>query len=286
MFNRKPQPDDAAPPTQASAASVSRIGVSAKATTAAEREAVAQSVNFETSLLALTRRSERRAWWVAGSAVCSTLLLGASYIFVMPLKEREPFLVVTDPYTSSATLVRVRDGAGTQEFSQTEVLNKSLVARYLTARESYDWDLVGRRDWELVHAMGTAPVNTLYAAQFKPENPFNPDRLYGRDKTARVRIKSIVLGSRAQGGFESATVRFDRVVLSRSAGRIESADAFIATLAFQFAPGLQMPENHLIENPLGFQVTAYRVDPDFADDPALRIREAARALSRVGGVVN
>lgn len=35
--------------------------------------AVAESVNFELTVADISRRSERRAWWVAGSAVTERL---------------------------------------------------------------------------------------------------------------------------------------------------------------------------------------------------------------------
>lgn len=248
----------------------------------AEQSIVAQSVNFEVGLSTLGRQSERRAWWVAACAVASTLLVSASYIFVMPLKERLPYLVVADPYTGTATLSRIRDSVTEHEVSQREIINKSHVARYITARESYDWDLTGRRDWDVVHAMGTPQVSASYAAQFTEKSGYNPDKLYGPTKVARVRIKSVVLTSGPNNTNAGATVRFDRAVFSKTGNRIERVESFIATLGYEYVKNLSMPEQFLIENPLGFQVVSYRVDPDLTPDQAALTRELSEVFQRLG----
>ena len=49
----------------------------------------------------------------------------------------------------------------------------------------------------------------------------------------------------------------------------EPLDSKIATLGFTYKPGLKMDEQDRIENPLGFQVTSYRVDNDYAAMPPL-----------------
>ena len=46
-------------------------------------------------------------------------------------------------------------------------------------------------------------------------------------------------------------------------------DSKIATLEFSYKANLKMDEEDRIENPLGFQVTSYRVDNDYATSPPL-----------------
>lgn len=291
MFKRKTTSAQATTTAQSGSTSaagsdpMSVVRSSLEGISPAEQAILAKSVDFEASLTESMRRSERRAWWVAGGALTSTVLVASSYIFVMPLKEKLPYLVVTDSYTGTATLSRIRDSLTEHEVSQREIIHKSHVARYVTARESYDWDLTGRRDWEVIQAMGTPQVSAAYAAQYTDTSGYNPDKLYGPSKVVRARIKSIVLSATGPNkSLGSATVRFDRAVISKMGNRIESVESFIATLAFEYVKNLKMPEHFLVENPLGFQVTSYRIDPDQTPDKAALTREVSETFQRLGVV--
>ena len=44
-------------------------------------------------------------------------------------------------------------------------------------------------------------------------------------------------------------------------------DSKIATIEFAYKSNLKMDDQYRIENPLGFQVTSYRVDSDYATAP-------------------
>ena len=72
-------------------------------------EAVARSVNFETTIADLARRSERRAWGVASGAIVMSLILAGGYFYMLPLKEKVPFLVMADAYTGTSTVARLTD---------------------------------------------------------------------------------------------------------------------------------------------------------------------------------
>ena len=66
---------------------------------------------------------------------------------------------------------------------------------------------------------------------------------------------------------QGATVRFQRSVYDKHSGSSQPLDSKIATLTFTYKSNLKMSEQQRIENPLGFQVTDYRVDTDFAPVP-------------------
>jgi type IV secretion system protein VirB8 len=51
-------------------------------------DAVATSINYEVTVADLAKRSERRAWWVASSALAMALILAGGYFYMLPLKER------------------------------------------------------------------------------------------------------------------------------------------------------------------------------------------------------
>ncbi|WP_018152866.1 virB8 family protein [Leeia oryzae] len=227
------------------------------------RKLVKDARNFEITLSDTIQKSEQRAWIVAGAASGLAVILAMGYMFVLPLKEKIPYLVMADPFTGSSSIARLNDDFHNASITSSEAINKSNVARFVTARESYDWDLIGRRDWNIVNAMSASSVASEYIALFNSNNPLNPDTIYGQSKSLRIRIKTIILkGAESGKPPTSAEVRFDRLVINKQAARIESADSKIASIAFEYSNNLKMKEELRVENPLGFRVTSYRVDPD------------------------
>ena len=69
-----------------------------KSTSPKIEHAVSKAVNFEITLADMARRSERRAWLVASAAMLLSLVLAAGYLYMLPLKEKVPYLVMADAY--------------------------------------------------------------------------------------------------------------------------------------------------------------------------------------------
>lgn len=257
-------------------------------------KAVVRAANYEVTIADLARRSERRAWMVAASAVTMSLILAGGYFAMLPLKERVPYLVMADAYTGTATVARLRGDFHNHDITKHEAVNRSNVAHFVLARESYDAALMKHRDWITVYTMAAPDVASGYTALNSPRNPDSPLNVYGGRQAVRVRILSIVLQGagpgKAAGG---ATVRFQRSLYDKSTGTSRPLDSKIATLEFTYKDNLAMDEKYRIQNPLGFQVTSYRVDTDFAAAPPIEpemvppAAMAAMAASQAGaGVVD
>ena len=241
-----------------------------QATTPAVDAAVGRAVNYELTIADLARRSERRAWMVAFAAVTMAVLLAAGCFALLPLKEKVPFLVMADAHTGNVAVARVDSDFGQRWITASEAVNRSHVARFVTMREAFDDALMQLRDWRAVHSMSAPQVAAAFSALHSPRNPDRPFSIYGRGKAVRVRILSIVfMGGGVDTPPDGATVRFQRSVYDKGSGVIEPLDSKIATLGFTYKPGLKMDEQDRIENPLGFQVTSYRVDNDYAAMPPL-----------------
>lgn len=227
--------------------------------------AVAQGVSFELTLAERARKSERRAWLVAWSAIVMSLILAGGYFLFLPLKEKVPYLVMADPYTGTASVARLSGNFQDRDITTEEAINKSNVAQFVLARESYDSGLIGQRNWRTTLSMAGPAVSPAYIALHSESNPERPFRLYGGASSVRTRILSIVLigggpGKRPTG----ATVRFQRSLYDKARGRLQPLDSRIATLEFTYNPDLRLSEEDRLLNPLGFRVTNYRVDDDFA----------------------
>jgi type IV secretion system protein VirB8 len=246
--------------------------------TPAIERAVAKSVNFELSIADLARRSERRAWWVAFSAIGMALILAGGYFYMLPLKQKVPYLVMADAYTGTATVARLTGNFGPSGITTSEAINRSNVAHFVLARESYDLAMLNLRDWKTVQTMASAGVKADYTNLYSAQNESSLYKLYGKDRAIRIRLLSIVLLGGGPGITpKGATVRFQRSLYNKTTGATQPMDSKIATIEFTYKPNLDMDDQSRIENPLGFWVTSYRVDNDYAAAPPPEVIQATAA---------
>jgi type IV secretion system protein VirB8 len=231
-------------------------------------EAVSRSVNFELTIADLAKRSERRAWWVAFTAIAMSLILAGGYFYMLPLKQKVPYLVMADAYTGTATVARLNGDFAMRGITTREAVNRSNVAHFVLARESYDLALVNLRDWKTVQTMASSGVKAAYTAMFSSINPDSWVKQYGQDQSIRVKLLSIQLIGGGPGITpRGATVRFQRRLYNKRNGATRPLDNKIATIEFTYKQNLEMDDQNRIENPLGFWVTSYRVDDDYATAP-------------------
>ena len=232
------------------------------------------AIDFEVSLTDLRRRSEKRAWTLA---MLFGFLLAASvsgYFFLLPLKESVPFVVLADAYSGQATVARLA-GSLPASLSASEALDRANVVTFVRARESYDASLIGDRDWGTVFSMAAPDVSSAYKRLHDPLNPSQPFKLYGKHASLRIRIVSLQMNSSA-GETRSATVRFARYLVDKTASTERLLDSKIAQIEYTYAPALKLQEQDRLLNPLGFQVRAYRVDTDYAATPSVQAEEVVQ----------
>jgi type IV secretion system protein VirB8 len=228
-------------------------------------QAVAKAVSYEVTVADLARRSERRAWWVAGASLVMSLALAGGYYYMLPLKEKVPFLVMADAYTGTATVARLTGSFENQNITASDAINRSNVAQYVMARESYDHAVMGLRDWQLVHVMSSKPVSDAVRARYAGNNPQSPITLYGKERAIRVRILSITpLEAQPNGGFRGASVRIQRSIYDKVKASTNYLDNQLVTLRFRYNNNLALNEQERILNPLGMEVFEYRVDNDYS----------------------
>jgi type IV secretion system protein VirB8 len=227
-------------------------------------QAVAQGVNFELTIADMARRNEKRAWGVAICSMGISVLLAGGYYYMLPLKEKVPYLILADAYTGTSSLSRLTDDVVNRRITASEAVNRSNIAHFVLARESYDLALTNLRDWPTVLTMASPDVAQAYMSLHATSNDQSPYKLYGKNRAIRVKILSIVLiGGEPGGTPRGATVRFQRSVYDKTNGASYPLDSKIATMEVTYKPNLRMDDQNRIENPLGFQVTSYRVDSDY-----------------------
>ncbi|MEA5124585.1 virB8 family protein [Xanthomonas floridensis] len=228
-------------------------------------QSVAKAVSYEITVADMARKSERRAWMVAGCSVALSIVLAGGYFYILPLKEKIPFLVMADAYTGTATVARLTGTFQGEKITTNEAVNRSNVAQYVLARESYDSQLMGLRDWDLVFLMSSDPVAASYRQLYARANPANPFVMYGREKAIRVKILSLTpLDARPDGGFSGASVRIQRNLFDKRTGTSKYLDSRIITMRFTYRNDVAFSEQDRVLNPLGFQVSDYRADTDYS----------------------
>jgi type IV secretion system protein VirB8 len=228
------------------------------------QEILKKSMDFESSVIAMVKRSERRAWMVAMGAMVLALLMGGAIAYMLPLKEKIPYLVTVDLKRSTSTISPLRDNIAASGIYASEALNRSHVARFVQAREGYDFDTINEYDWEYVASMSNDAVKNLFVKQFDGTNN-SPEKKWGRNTAIRVQVTSIVLngldeerGAKPTGG----TVRFEKWKFDKTTGKSEFLSSHLATMSFEYKTNLKMSDKLRLRNPLGFQVTAFRVDDE------------------------
>ena len=90
-------------------------------------------------------------------------------------------------------------------------------------------------------------------------NKAYPPDVYGPGAEVSVTVRRITFLSKSV-----AQVRFLKTL--RQAKQEAVTQPFVATVEFAFEPKTERSLAHVWENPLGFLVTAYRVDPETLED--------------------
>lgn len=195
-------------------------------------------------------RSRRLAWGVAAGACAIAAAAVAAVAALTPLKTVEPYVVRVDRATGA---VEVMSGLrGDDRLTYEEAVTKSFVATYVRARESW-LPAAAEANFRQVSIMSTPAEQQRWADAFRPSNPASPQVAWGPDAEAQVAIRAVSFVAP-----EVASVRFHRT-LRQGSQAIESD--WVATIAFRYAQA-PMSETDRLRNPLGFQVTSYRADPE------------------------
>ena len=211
--------------------------------------------DWEFSRQAQIEQSERRAWWVAGGACLFAGLAVAGMMISLPLKRTIPILFEVDKATGNVEMVDAVNNRTTIGYQ--ELLDKHWASRYITARESYFYRLL-QSDYDLTLALSSGPVARDYAALFQGDAAL--DKRLGADSEIRVSIISISLAPDAVS--PKAVVRFSKTRRNIETGVVEPVQYYVATVSYAYQPSMFGKEKDLIVNPLGYHVTAYRVDEE------------------------
>lgn len=205
---------------------------------------------WDADRLSAARRSARIAWSAAALssvlAICGVLAI----VGLTPLKRTEPYVVRVDSTTGAVEVMTALKDVRARSYD--EAVTKAFLATYVRSREGW-LPAAAEADFRQVSLMSTPQEQQRWAQAYRPSNPKSPQTLFGPSVQVLVEVRAI---SFVAPGV--ANVRFHRTV--RRGAQDEASD-WIATLAFAYAKA-PMREADRLANPLGFQVSTYRVDPE------------------------
>jgi len=197
-------------------------------------------------------RSRRLAWVMASVATVLASVAIAAVAALAPLKTVEPIVVRVDKTTGAVDVVTTMDDAIV--IGRDEAVTKYFLGQYVRAREGY-LAASAAEDFRQVAILSAAGEQRRWADLHRGSNPLSPQVRYGPSGTAEAQVRAIsFINDRV------ANIRFRRVIHQAQA---ETTEDWIATAAFTYTKA-PMREADRLRNPLGFQVTSYRADPEIA----------------------
>jgi type IV secretion system protein VirB8 len=223
-------------------------------------------------------RSRRLAWIVAGVATTIAALEAIALAGLVPLKTVVPYTVLVDRQTGHVTTL---DSSQPVRLAPDSALAKSMLAQYVTARESLDRSTIAS-DYRKVALWSGETARSSYLALMKPGSPDNPLVRLPRQVTMHTRIKSVSLLDDGQ-----ALVRYD--LIQRNEIGAESRPApNMSVIRYRFRDR-PLAESDRFINPLGFEVVRYRKDPETASaeaQPAAAVQSPAPQSPAAGSAAD
>lgn len=204
------------------------------------------------------RKSRRVAWIIAGMAAAIALMEAVALIVLMPLKTVQPYTLLVDKTTG---YVQALNPVEPEKISGDAALTQSFLVQYVIARESYDIASL-QTNYRRVGLWSADGARTQYLHDMQASSPNSPLSLYPRNSVVETRVKSVSPVSK-----NVAMVRFE-TILRDETGRAGMPRAWVAVIRYRYSGEPMQVEDRFI-NPLGFEVTRYRRDPEtLTPDPA------------------
>lgn len=184
-------------------------------------------------------------------------LVGVSFAVITVLqvsssKKISPFVIQVEDKTGITSVVQPLE-----KFSSNEVVQRYFLMKYLNARETYSFYDYRHQFYTVVRLLSEDDVYNSFRRWLLTEGSDSPIR-YGDKLERTINVKSITyLPSNNEASGYTVQVRFKQMdVLYK---RPQPAKHKIATVSFDFFPMRLTTEEQYV-NPLGFQVTSYRID--------------------------
>ncbi|MES2661801.1 MAG: VirB8/TrbF family protein [Pseudomonadota bacterium] len=225
-----------------------------------EKQYFEEAQSWDSNTTLQLKKSESRAWKIAGAAVVVAVLQSVGIASLFPLKSIEPFVIRVDNNTGivdTVSLLKEHNEAAN------EAVNKYFLSEYIRHREGYLWE-TRESDRDVVGLMSDHIIQQEYANLTNPnKNPSAPVVAYGQNTKVNINIKSISILNAGEAidseNHVTALVRYTKNI--NQTGDSIRTTHWSATVTFTYRNTPMRVDDRLL-NPLGFQVLGYRNDPE------------------------
>jgi type IV secretion system protein VirB8 len=207
---------------------------------------------FEKSEIERVKRTSKIAWKIAGFCLLLTGVSVGAVAFLTPLKTVEPFVIRVDNNTGATDVVTMLKS---KEQTYGEVMDKYWLTQYIRYRESYDWQTI-QDSYNATMLLSAQPIQTEFSKLYG-DNPNAVHKVLKDNYKIMAKVKAVsFVGNMAQ-------IRFDKITVPMGGDISKQVppQSLIATVGFEYVNAPQKEEDRSV-NPLGFQITSYRVDPE------------------------
>lgn len=210
-----------------------------------------EAQSWETNRIVHAEKSKKLAWAIAAVASGIAVLSAIAIVGLTPLKHTELRIVRVNDTTGTVDILSEIPNAKT---TYDEAINRYFAGQYIRFREGYSRKLADEY-YSSVGILSAGAEQRRYGEWFSPKNPQSPLNLYGDNARVKVHIKGYSFLKK-----DVVLVRYWKEV-ERGASEKPVVTHWAATVVFKYS-GAPMAEKDRELNPLGFQVTEYRNDPD------------------------
>ncbi|WP_208437072.1 virB8 family protein [Bartonella taylorii] len=208
-----------------------------------------ESRGLERELISEFIKSRRTAWRVAGVVGIFGLFGMMCGVVGFSQPAPTPLVLRVDNTTGAVDVISV---IREHETSYGEVVDRYWLNQYVLNRETYDYDTI-QLSYDTTALLSAPAVQQEFYQIYEGENA--RDQVLSNKARITVKVRSIQPNGRGQ-----ATVRFT-TQQHESNGIVGPKQHQIATIGYTYV-GTPMKSSDRLLNPLGFQVTSYRADPE------------------------
>lgn len=180
--------------------------------------------------------------------LCLSIISVGAVAYIVNTKRFDPFVIQIDDTTGMAKII---DPVNSSVLNGNEALAQYFIKRYVIARETYNPVDFETEAMKTVRLLSASSIYWSYRGYLK-SNEVNPTIKYGQKNTTFLIVKS---WSKLDN--KKFMLRFS---VNETAGNRKVFNK-IAVVEFDYLP-MELTDSDRDTNPIGLQVTGYRVDDD------------------------
>lgn len=199
--------------------------------------------------------------WFAAAILAGFVAIGAigAVAMLLPLQKLVPLAVTIDSRTGIVTTVEY--GRSVADLTQKEAIQRSDVAKYVVARETYD-PLDLSTNAKLVRVMSDGSVWRQFEEEGSLYSESSPIKRYGAKVRRRIEVSTVLP---LPGNENTYQVRYIAAEEFPGSQTSPVEKAFVATVRFRYSDRPLSNEDRIL-NPLNFRAVAYRKDQEIGQN--------------------